>query len=213
MEFVDVFDENLRPLGTMTKKEAHKTGAWHKSIHCWIIRQDESGQYMVFQKRSATKSSFPNKLDISAAGHYQSGERVEDGVREIIEELGIHVNFSSLKYLGIKFDIYKSVGFFNREFCETFLYQDDRPLMDYPIDCDEVTGLVQVKIQDGLDLFSGRVDTINVEGIEYNEVSKTIEPISMSITRDSVIARIDPYYGKMFMIAKAYFSGEEQLFV
>ncbi len=213
MEFVDVFDEGMNSIGRMAKKEAHRTGAWHKSIHCWIVRSDETGQYVVFQKRSATKIAFPNFLDISAAGHYQAGEYIEDGVREIVEELGINVAFNELQYLGVKFDVYKDETMFNREFCETFLYQDNRPLFKYPIDCDEVTGLVQIKIQDGLDLFSGKLDSIKVTGIEYSEEKGKIEEIKITVNRNMFISRIDPYYGKIFMIAKAYFSGESQLFI
>lgn len=213
MEYVDIYDERMQPLGVMSKKEAHIVGAWHKSIHCWILREDESGKYVVFQKRSATKSSFPNYLDISAAGHYQTGEKIEDGVREIVEELGINVEYGSLKYLGIKFDIYCMEGFINREFCETFLYYDKRQLFEYSIDCDEVTGLVQIDIQKGLDLFSGVVDCIEVDGLEYNPSEKKVLPIQICITRDNFIDRIDPYYAKIFMIAKAYFNGERQLFI
>lgn len=213
MEFVDVFDEGMKSIGRMAKKEAHRTGAWHKSIHCWIVRSDETGQYVVFQKRSATKKAFPNFLDISAAGHYQAGEHIEDGVREIVEELGINVGFNELQYLGTKFDVYKDETIFNREFCETFLYRDDRPLFQYPIDCDEVTGLAQLKIQDGLDLFSGKLDSIEATGIEYSEEKNEIEEIKLTVNRNMFISRIDPYYGKIFMIAKAYFSGERQLFI
>lgn len=213
MEVVDVFDEGMKYIGKVAKKEAHRTGAWHKSIHCWIIRSDETGQYVVFQKRSATKKSFPNFLDISAAGHYQAGEHIEDGVREIVEELGINVGFDELQYLGIKFDVYKDEAIFNREFCETFIYQDNRPLLKYPIDCDEVTGLVQIKIQDGLDLFSGKLDSIQATGIEYSEMKNKIEEIEITVNQNMFISRIDPYYGKIFMIAKAYFSGEKQLFI
>lgn len=213
MEFLDIYDESLTPIGKVSKAEAHETGAWHKSIHCWIVRKDSTGEYVVFQKRSATKKSFPNFLDISAAGHYQSGEKVEDGVREIVEELGVNVEYKELLYLGIKFDIYKRGSFFNREFCETFLYRDDRKLIEYPIDCDEVTGLAQVKVQDGLNLFSGKVDMIDVDAIEYYDSDKSIHEIKIPITRDLFIDRIDPYYGKIFMIAKSYFSGERELFI
>lgn len=213
MEFVDIFDEEMNSIGRMTKKEAHRTGAWHKSIHCWIVRSDETGEYVIFQKRSATKKTFPNFLDISAAGHYQAGEHIEDGVREIVEELGINVAFNELQYLGIKFDVYKDETIFNREFCETFLYRNDRALSQYSIDCDEVTGLIQIKVQDGLDLFSGKVDSICATGIEYSENHNKIEKIEINVNRNMFISRIDPYYGKIFMIAKAYFSGERQLFI
>lgn len=213
MEYLDIYDESLSPIGKVSKAEAHETGAWHKSIHCWIVRKDSTGEYVVFQKRSSTKKSFPNFLDISAAGHYQSGEKVEDGVREIVEELGVNVEYKELIYLGIKFDIYKRSGFFNREFCETFLYRDDRKLIEYPIDCVEVTGLAQVKIQDGLNLFSGKVNAIDVDAVEYSANDNSIHEIKIPITRELFIDRIDPYYGKIFMIAKSYFSGERELFI
>lgn len=213
MEYVDIYDERMKSLGKIPKKEAHLNGAWHKSIHCWIVRSDATGQYVIFQKRSANKKAFPNFLDISAAGHYQAGEHLEDGVREIVEELGVEVTFEQLKYLGIKFDVYKDEVIFNKEFCETFLYQDNRKLMQYSIDCEEVTGLVQVKIQDGLDLFSNKVDSIWVTGVEYSEEKDSIEEIKLNVSREMFISRIDPYYGKIFMIAKSYFMGERQLFI
>ena len=187
MEYLDTFDESMVFLGKMPKNEVHKTGAWHRTIHCWIVRSDETGQYVVFQKRSATKKSFPNFLDISAAGHYQSGEKIWDGVREIVEELGVDVSFSDLLYLGIKFDVYKETGFLNREYCETFLYQDNRSIYDYPIDCEEVTGMAQIKIQDGLNLFSNKVNSIRADGMEYSYTSGKIERIELTVTRDSFI--------------------------
>jgi isopentenyldiphosphate isomerase len=213
MEYVDIYDESLSPLGKIPKAEAHQNGAWHKSIHCWIVRKDISGEYIVFQKRSATKKTFPNFLDISAAGHYQSGEELRDGVREIVEELGIKVAFDDLHYLGVKFDVYKDDKIFNREFCETFIYQDNRPLLEYPIDCDEVTGLAQIRLQDGLDLFSGKKDAIQAYGVEYSEKRGLVEEITINVNRNMFIARIDPYYGKIFMIAKAFFAGERELFI
>lgn len=213
MEYVDIFDERMNYLGKLSKKEAHLNGAWHKSIHCWFLRCDETGEYVVFQKRSPYKKSFPNFLDISVAGHYQSGEVKEDGIREISEELGIKVSYNNLQYLGIKFDVYKDENIFNREFCETYIYQDNRELIKYPIDCDEVTGLVQIKVQDGLDLFSNKVNTVKANGIEYSEENKEIKKINISVNRNMFISRIDPYYGKIFMIAKSYFNGERQLFI
>lgn len=213
MEYVDIYDERMNRIGVKSKSEVHKNGDWHKSIHCWIIRSDETGRYIVFQKRSATKKSFPNFLDISAAGHYQAGEKIQDGIREITEELGIKVKYDELYYLGVKFDVYKDEKINNKEFCETFLYESDRRLRDYNIDCDEVTGLVQVNIDDGLKLFSGKADSIFVDGVEYSEKTKKIEDIKIEVTPNMFISRIDSYYGKIFMIAKAYFNGERELFI
>lgn len=54
---------------------------------------------------------------------------------------------------------------------------------------------------------------MHAKGIEFSEKKNDIEEIEIDITRDMFINRIDPYYGKIFMIAKAYFSGERQLFI
>ena len=91
----------MKFVGTAMKSEAHKTGMWHTAIHCWFVRREGNNSFLLFQKRASDKVLFPDYLDITAAGHYQSGERVEDGVREIVEELGIDVPFTALIPLGI----------------------------------------------------------------------------------------------------------------
>ena len=44
-------------------------------------------------------------------------------------------------------------------------------------------------------------------------LKNTIEEIEINVNKDMFISRIDSYYGKIFMIAKLYFSGERELFV
>lgn len=58
MEFVDIFDEEMNSIGRMTKKEAHRTGAWHKSIHCWIVRSDETANMSYFKREALLKRHF-----------------------------------------------------------------------------------------------------------------------------------------------------------
>ena len=42
-EIIDILDEETGlPTGeTISKKEAHKTGVWHGSVHIWIISEDK----------------------------------------------------------------------------------------------------------------------------------------------------------------------------
>lgn len=213
MEMVDVYDDTFKKIGIKPKKEVHKTGEWHKAIHCWIVRRDNTGEYLLFQKRGKDKTLFPNYLDISAAGHYQTGEIVSDGVREITEELGLNVDFNKLLYLGIKFDINKSENIFNREFDEVFLHEESKSVYEYDIDIEEVEGLVQIKITDGINLFSNEIDFVMAEGVEWNQKNKIWEKVSIKVTKDMFIPRIDPYYAKMFMLAKWYFLGEQKLYI
>ncbi|MBZ0275880.1 MAG: NUDIX domain-containing protein, partial [Anaerolineae bacterium] len=93
-EILDIYDEQLNKIGTKERGAIHRDGDWHKVFHCWVAYRDESGRdFVVLQRRGPDTEVFPNLLDISAAGHYQAGETVRDGVREVREELGITVQF------------------------------------------------------------------------------------------------------------------------
>ena len=86
-EIIDVYDDMMNRIGTMTKKGAHLTGTWHKAFHCWIVYKSADGEpHMVVQRRGPDKLQFPNALDITAAGHYLAGETVADGLRELQED-------------------------------------------------------------------------------------------------------------------------------
>ncbi|MBI5060783.1 MAG: NUDIX domain-containing protein [Candidatus Aenigmarchaeota archaeon] len=93
-ELVDITDENSNETGVVKKKSlVHRDGDWHKGIHVWIVKDDK----ILLQKRAPGKKLFPNKLDVSCAGHVMHGESCEDtAVRELEEELGISVKPSDL---------------------------------------------------------------------------------------------------------------------
>jgi len=212
MEYIDVYDEALNFIATMPSDEAHKSGAWHKVMHFWIVREEGKSQYLIFQKRSDSKVTFPGLFDITSAGHYQTGENT-DNTREVQEELGLSVVYDKKIHLGLRIDIFKEEKTANREFCETFLYHDNRSLNSYDIDCDEVVGLIQIEINDGLNLFSNVVDNIIASGFEFDFTKREKVEKNYIINRESFVKRLDPYYGKMFMISKAYFDGNTQLFI
>ena len=102
-EMVDIFDEGYRKRGIANRDLAYVYGMWLNSFHCWLFRRSNGGQ-ILFQKRSSSKKLFPDCLDISAAGHLQTGEVALEGIREIEEELGIQVDSSKLIPLGLKHD-------------------------------------------------------------------------------------------------------------
>jgi isopentenyldiphosphate isomerase len=176
-EIVDIFDENYRHLGTSTKTEARKNGNWVQSIHAWIVSPRDNG-YVLFQKRGKHKKIYPNALDISVAGHYRAGEKIEDGVREISEELGLVVNFNDLIPLGVKLDIGKAGDNIIHEFCHTYLLKSELEPRDYEFVDGEVEGLVKISIEDGLALFSGKVNEVMSYGIEWLPDTKEYVPIS-----------------------------------
>ncbi len=55
-EILDIFDEDMNPIGQATKKEAHFKGYRHRSAHIWIYNDKSE---VLLQKRSLQKDSYP----------------------------------------------------------------------------------------------------------------------------------------------------------
>ena len=167
-EQVDIFDCDYNHLGVVTKKLAHRLGLWHQSFHCWIFNPETNK--LLIQLRSKDKSTHPNLLDISAAGHISAGENIIDGMRELEEELNLFVDDNKLIYAGCwkQATNLGKVGdpnYKNREFCHTyFLFEKDKKLSDYKIQEEELDGLFEVELNDLKDLFLKNKQTIIIEG-------------------------------------------------
>lgn len=140
MELVKVFNKEFQYLRDDTRDHVHLKGEWHETFHCWFV--DEHFVYV--QKRSASKSDFPSLFDISAAGHLEAHERVEDGVREIEEELGIQVDYSELMKIGVVKDMIELPQFLDYEFAHVYLYKGSFQPADFLLQEDEVEGIYAI---------------------------------------------------------------------
>ena len=124
-ELVDILDERGNYTGKVTvKSEAHKLGLFHPTVHVWCY--SKNGRVLL-QQRGANKDTFPLKWDVSVAGHVSAGEALEVAAfREVQEEIGITINMSALKKIGIfKIEEEHSEMIWDREFTHTFLYELD----------------------------------------------------------------------------------------
>lgn len=209
-EKLDYFDDKMNYLGTANREEVHQKGYWHQTFHCWIIRNVENEKYVLFQRRGSEKKSFPNTLDITAAGHLIAGESKEDGLRELNEELGINAKFENLIYLGVRMSSARVGDKLNQEFAHVYLLEWNIPLEKYKLQHDEVSGLVQMELKDGLDLFSGRKEKVRITGY-YVDSRRKLNTVDNEITTSGIIPRIDPYYYKIFIMAERYFEGNKYL--
>lgn len=209
-EMIDIYNENMQKIGTELRETVHAQGLWHKTIQCWIVRHIGSG-YVLFQRRGRNSDAFPNMLDCTAAGHYVSGETTEDGVREILEELNLEVDFKELVPLGMRIYLSHSKYSKNHEFADVFFLIRDEPLEKYNPNPKEVEGLYQIKIEDGLKLFSGEAEEIEAGGIEYDSSAEKWKPTRITVANDDFVPCIDPYYYKIFIMAQRYASGEKHI--
>ena len=167
-EYFDIYDENMEPIGTELRSEVHKKGYWHKSFQCWFVCKEDSEEYILFQKRHADKDTYPNLLDITAAGHLSAGETVEDASRELEEELGITVDFKELIPVGVIKEDKVEDSFMDREFGNVFLYCCHIPMDNFKLQADEVVGMFKAKLKDAIMLFDNKLDYITVDGYETN---------------------------------------------
>ena len=208
-EKIDIFDCLFNPLGIEDRKVAHKQGLWHQTFHCWLIRKRGDDIFVLFQKRSANKDDSPNMLDIPAAGQLMAGEQKEYGLRELQEELGVTVDKSKLRYLGVRIEAIEVPGFNNKEFQHVYLLEDNTELEDYRLEEDEVSGLVEVKLTDGMRLLFGETEEIECDSVFLENGKMVKETYKMKV--EDIIPRLDGYYQKIFVMADLYFKGYKHL--
>lgn len=193
-ENIDIYDAGLRHIGVMERTEAHMNGHWHKTFHCWIVTKKWGGG-ILFQLRSPEMINFPNSLDVSAAGHLEAGENIKQGIREVSEELGIPITMKSLYFLGYRVEVAdQDNGQKNREYQAVYIYNLDISLSEYKPQIEEVSGLLWLKIGEGLDLFDGKREYTTLHGILYNKQSEKWKPITRKVTIKDFLPRIQNYY-------------------
>lgn len=216
-ENLDIYDGTGKPIGVKPREEVHRDGDWHRTFHCWIIFADKEGDgYVILQKRAENKSSWPGMVDVTAAGHYRAGETQKDGLREVEEEIGIKVSMKSLIPLGMRVCIEEfTKGKVNHEFQDVFFLLGDPDLENYRLQVDELSGLVKARIEDLLNLFSGKVDEITADGfqLKYTENGFIRDPIIYVLTRQHFIPSLDQYNYKIMILAKRALQNEEHLLI
>ena len=209
---IDIYDENMKPLGSALRSQAHKEGLWHKSFHCWIVKRASDGHHRVLlQLRSKNKDTHPSLMDISAAGHLKVGETPHDGIKNIEEELGIRVNFESLNKLFTINHVYEKDGYINHEFNPTYLLETDKNLSELELNPMEVDGVLEASVDDLKNLFNHKVNSIYVSGLLLDEFNNYI-PYTGAVAIKDFVPHEDSYYVKVMDTIKRYFENKQHDF-
>lgn len=166
MEMIDIFDKDYKLIGTTSKKEAHEKGLWHQVFACLLINGKENKVYLQYKNSSHNDVAHTNKVDISVGGHLLSGEKVEDGIREIKEEASLDVSFDQLVYLGMRrIDKYINDNYIIREFDHLYLYDSIYNLNELKSLDDEVLHFIEFDIDE---LISFVKSPTTIEGLTPN---------------------------------------------
>jgi isopentenyldiphosphate isomerase len=175
-ELFDILDSDGNPTGEVKPRgQVHQDGDWHRGLHVWVYGIDESGQpFMLFQRRSMGKDTWPGKLDLAVGGHYSAGEQLEDTLRECEEEIGLVATVAELMPLGRRFIEDFGATYIDRELDEVYALRSDQPLECYRLHEDEVDGIVAISIANLRRLFQDVDRSISAREVERSGRSRHV---------------------------------------
>ncbi|GAA5105269.1 NUDIX hydrolase [Haloechinothrix salitolerans] len=212
MKPIDIFNDRYEHLGTEDKKEAHRQGLWHRTFSALAL--NPITRRIMLQKKAPGRYSFdrPDYADITVGGHYHAGETIPDGIREVHEELGLDIEYADLHPIGLRQTaVTLAPDYIEREFQHWHLLPLGIDLDAIPLADAEVSGLVDLDIDDAIALAEGAGDSVPARyatrtgtGLTYHEGE---------LTRADLVPNfltIDQLYLRIFVAARRYSAGERR---
>lgn len=191
-ERLNIFNENQQHIGTATRQDAHHYGYWHETFHCWFIGKENDRWQLYFQIRSAIKTDYPSLLDITVAGHLLAHETVQDGLREMEEEVGIVTSFDSLIPIGKVSYTLLNPPKIDNEIANVFLYPFNGTMEDFNLQVEEVSGIIKVDLEQFHHFWNDELDTIEVNGFEVIDGERY--PVCKAVTKDDFVHHGEHYF-------------------
>lgn len=202
----DILLADGTPTGTVKARAAvHRDGDWHRALHIWVAGRDETGEpFLIFQRRSAAKDSWPDHFDTTVGGHFRAGETLTEAMRETEEEIGLPATGLALRQLGTRISITESPPLCDHELQDVFLLLDDRPLADYRPHPVELSALARFPLRDLLALFSGEVAQIAGQAV----VPGDTVPFAVTADQADFIPSVDRYGLRIAIAAQNVLRGD-----
>ena len=148
-------------------------------IEVSLYRTGKKFLLYIHPKTKCEKKDFPTMYDITAAGHLLVSETVEDGVREIKEELGIDVTMDELIFLQAIPNTIVLPNFIDNEISLVYLYEVKKPIQFSFVD-KEVEAILRVKLTDFEKLVCGKADNVLCQKHEDGKYSDDYQTILMN---------------------------------
>lgn len=210
-ENIDIFNDRYELIGTVNKREAHqKIGQWHRSFICLFVNPETKTVLLQTKVEDLYNFDRPDYVDFTVGGHYQAGESVDEGIRELKEEIGVEVSFGDLIPIGVRQTAHTVTdSFIEYEFQHIFLYPTKQKLEDFTLDASEVKGLVEIDIQDGIDLLLRKKDEVFANSITLvdGEMVRKVFEITRKEFVPSYLAK-DKVFVRLFIAAKRFVRGD-----
>jgi isopentenyldiphosphate isomerase len=208
----DVLLAGGSPTGRVKPRaQIHRDGDWHRALHVWVAGLDERGiPFLMFQRRSPHKDTWPNRLDATVGGHFRAGETFAETLREIEEEIGIAPDGLALRPLGVRVCANEAeAGIIDRELQEIYLLRDDRPLTAFRPNPAELAALVRFPLDTLLPFLAGESSAVN--GLSL--ASGATSPVPIVSRPDDFIPMVDRYNLRVAIAANNILRGDRYVAV
>lgn len=212
MELLDTYTQDGKFIKTVSRAEAHEKGLWHKTTHCWVIRPNGK---ILFQMRSKKLNNNPGRLYTTASGHVLAGETLEEALhREAREEAGADINTHNATLIDkgeFKVDFEKTDGtpYRDRALYHFFLVKDDRPLIEFDFQEEELEGIYELDIKETLAFIKGETDSLSGNAVFKKDGKIYTKKTEVTLDQFQFENQGSPYekFGNTLEKALAYLKG------
>jgi hypothetical protein len=207
-EQVDILQPPLfQPTGEVKGREqAYRDGDWIGTFNLWIVRKSPEPA-IIYQQRGPESTWAPNLLDVTAGGHFQAGEKLTDGLREVDEELGKHYTPEEVVHLGRKLYVgFNTNGTSHNNIIDIYMIEDSAPLQSYNLEEAEVYALCACPVSELLKVHHDPEYSFEVEALTASG-----DKITTTVNKASFPENWDDYHYKIAVLADRYFKGEKDL--
>ena len=163
-ELLAVLDERGVKTGVKTRAQVHRDHDWHWLVFVWAAHLDAAGQARtLLQIRARSDDPFQGNLDAPAGGHLNAAETLLQGaLREFHEEVGVELQESDLVHLD-ECPLANHTGKCRRVIQHFYLCYRPIDLRAVRFN-EEVSGFVEVGLEDFIELLEGRQQSIQGRG-------------------------------------------------
>jgi isopentenyldiphosphate isomerase len=202
-ELFDLVDRDGAPLGrAKPRREVHRDGDWHRSLHLWVWGVVAGQPWLVLQRRSAAKDTHPRRLDVAVTGHLRAGESVADALREAEEEIGLRVGPAEVRRLGMRRRVDRSkAGVIDNELQEIFVVVAPVEIAALRPDPAELEAIVAVPLADAVSVLHEGAEARGARLVEGRIVAETVRG-------SDLVPAPDGYYGRAVASVVEVIGGE-----
>lgn len=192
--------------GIKTLEQAWNDEDWIGTFNLWIV-QTKPVPAIVYQQRSPKSSWEPRKLDVTAGGHYETGERISQGLREVREELGKNYKFKDLTHLGRKLHVGPDIKQrMRKNVVDIFIVKDNTNISTYTLQESEVYAVCVCPIEKLILAHTKPGARFTAKGL-----TSAGKPIDILVDKHSFPYNWDDYHFKMAVLAKRFINKEKHL--